>query len=144
MASNNFLLIIVLIILLVIVAIFFDSISGLVTSYTAAGVDSINPSILEFDRYDSSKVVNIVVDTGSDMVNRNFVLKSINGEVQLGGTLCDGNVCEGKISNNFIVSRNIDTGEYYFEFDRVCKPRHTECESLNKKIRSGMLKILHV
>ena len=50
MANNNFLLILALIILLVIVGVFFDSISGLVTSYSAARVEQVNPQILEFDR----------------------------------------------------------------------------------------------
>lgn len=144
MASNNFLLILALIILLLIVAFFFDSISGLVTSYSAARVEQINPQILEFDRYDSSQVVNIVVDTGSDAVNRDFVLKSASGEVQTQGSLCDNSICEGRISKNFIINSNVDSGEYYFELDRECRSNRPECETLNKKIRSSILKITHV
>jgi len=144
MAKNNFLLIFAVLILLVIVIFFFDSISGFVTSYSAAKVEEINPSIVEFDRYDSSKVINVVVDTGSDGVNRYFVFKSINGEIQGSDSLCNDLVCSGKISKNFIVNSDLESGEYYFEFERECQSSHPECLNLNKKIRSGNLKITHV
>ena len=140
MKQNNFLLIITIIILLTIALFFFDKISGFVTSNSKPTID-INPSILKFDRYDGSKVVNIRVDAGSG-ISSFFVFKSVLDEEVLDkGILCDDPICTGSISKNFVVDQNINSGEYYFEFDRKCK---SGCENLNPKIRSGILEIVHV
>lgn len=142
--NNNFLLIITILILLVIVLFFFDSISGLVVS-NVEGKLVITPSILEFDRYDSSNVVNIQIDTGSDSVGRYVELKSAKtGEVLERDSICDSGECGGKISKNFVIDRNIESGDYYFELDRVCKPANTDCESLNPKMKSSVLEIRHI
>ncbi len=143
MGKQNILLLIAVLILLAIVVLFFDSISGLVTSYSSANVESVNPSILEFDRYDSSKVVNIIFDSGSDDVRSDFVLKSAStGEILDSGSLCDQLICNGRISKNFIVNDKLGSGKYYFEFDRICN--NPECKNLNPKIDSGLLEIRHV
>ncbi len=142
--KNNFLLIVTVIILLVLVALVLNNLTGLVTSDVEAKLET-NPNALTFSRYDNSHVVAVSVDSGSDKVGRNFVLKAAkNGEAVESGALCDDVTCEGKISKNFIINRNIESGDYYFEIDRICNDGHLECEALNPKIRSSILEIKHI
>ena len=116
--TNNILLILAVIILLMIVVLIFESISGLVTQVTEGNLD-INKDAITFSRFDNSHVVAIVVDSGSDMISREFEFKSTkDGEIITRGVICEEAICEGKISKNFVIKKSFGSGDFYFEIDR--------------------------
>mgnify|MGYP001590422191 CR=1 FL=1 len=142
--KNNVLLILALVLLFLIIIFVFRNISGLVTSDVAAKLE-VNRHVLEFNRYDNSNVVNVAVDTGSDSIGTMLSFKSAKDGIVIDRlSLCDRDTCEGKLSKNFVIKSSIESGEYYFEIDRICQPTHSACESLHQKIKSGILEIKHV
>ena len=118
--NNRFLLVVAFVILIIIVVFTLNNISGKVT-HNAQFSTELNPSTLTFSRQDASHIVNIIVATGPTGVDRDYFLREYpSGDREKQENLCTKSTCEGVISDNVLISADIPSGEYYFEFTKDC------------------------
>ena len=143
--NNNFLLIVALAILLAIVAFFFGRISGLVAGGSAVPSVVLNKDKIEFNQFDGSHVVGVMVNPGVCGVMSNFAFTSAADGVIKTENLCDASECHESINKNFIIERSDSSGRgpYYFEFDLV-RSDLPECQNFGNKLRSPVFTISNV
>lgn len=120
--NNKTLLIAVLIILLALVAFNFNKISGRVVGEADITV-AVNPTVIDFGRFDAAKTITATVDGGSIGIDKRIQLYEVEGsrKNRVSGqswTLCNRNICTGKISKNLRISSNLDSGIYVLRLER--------------------------
>lgn len=136
MESSRILLIIVLILLLALVSLNLNNLTGKATQEDI-GID-ITPSEVECTRYDNSKVINILVDSGVHGIDSEYRIYKENGLRVARGHLCKSSICNGVISKNHIIKcddPSFQSGKYHIEVER---------KNYDIKVESNMFKISHV
>ena len=136
MESSRILLIIVLILLLALVSLNLNNLTGKVTQEDIS-ID-ITPSEVKCTRYDNSKVINLLVDSGVHGVDSEYRVYKESGLRVARGHLCPSSICNNLISKNHIIKcddQSFQSGKYFAKVTR---------ENYGLEVKSNIFKISHV
>lgn len=109
--------------LIIVVAIvsFNLNITGKVTSCDKSMSIVVGPSVVEFGKYDASKIINVAFkEIGNRGIDSDIKLYKANGVRVENNALkvCKKYICYDDVTSSYRVSRNLVGGEYYFEASR--------------------------